>query len=124
MQLSSDGRLIGTHLWDYLEWHKSITYQEFIELKLSNGFTPVNEEWLMQTIISHTDIKVVVDAKMPTTEEDAKVLQRLEVLENIYNYDISSNIIPEIFSKEMWDITKETTSFDQYFFHTIRFIIR
>lgn len=118
LQLSSDGRIIGTHSWEHLdvENYDSITYQEFKNLKLSNGFTPVNEEWLMQTIKKHPDIKVVVDAKMPTTEQDAMVLQRLENLQEIYNCDISSNIIPEVFSKEMWDILKETTTFDKYFF--------
>ncbi len=118
LQLSSDGRIIGTHCWEYLNIQNSemITYEEFKALKLSNGLTPVNEEWLMETIIAHPDVKIVVDAKMPTTEQDALVLQRLETLEKIYNCDISSNIIPEVFSKEMWDIVKETTTFDKYFF--------
>jgi hypothetical protein len=53
---------------------------------------------------------------MDSTEGDAAVLARLEELEGIYGIDISPNIIPEVFSKEMWDIVKETTTFDRYLF--------
>ena len=70
----------------------------------------------MQTIITHPDVRFIIDAKMDTTEGDSAVLSRLETLESIYNVDISQNIIPEIFSKEMWDIVKEQTSFDRYLF--------
>ena len=45
-----------------------------------------------------------------------KVLERLEELASIYNVDISQNIIPEIFSKEMWDIVKESLQYQQYIF--------
>ena len=117
-QLSSDGRLIGTHSWEHLEtkYPSSITYEEFKALELSNDFTPANEEWLMQTIMAHPDVKFVIDAKGDSIETDVLVLQRIEALESIYNYDISSNIIPEIFSKEMWEVAKKTTSFDKYFY--------
>lgn len=117
LQLSSDGRLIGTHWGDHLDgYYEGITYDDFCEMTLTNGDTPVNERWLMETIMAHPDVVIVVDAKMPTTEEDALVLQRLEELESIYDYDLSANIIPEVFSVEMWDILKETTSFDHYLF--------
>ncbi len=118
LKLSTDGRLIGSHAGEFLE-HKmpeQLTYEEFKELRLENGFTPVNEEWLMQTIIQYPDVKIVVDAKMPDMEGDAAVLARIEQLEGLYNCDVSPNIIPEVFSKEMWDIVKETTTFDRYFF--------
>ena len=70
----------------------------------------------METIRAYPDINIIIDAKMDTTEGDAAVLSRLEELEGIYGIDISPNIIPEVFSKEMWDIVKETTTFDRYFF--------
>lgn len=118
LRLSSDGRIIGTHDGEGLEPCdlSNITYEEFKALKLSNGYTPVNEEWLMDTIINYPDVRIVVDAKMPTIEEDALVLERLEELERIYDRDISANIIPEVFSIEMWDILKEGTTFDKYFY--------
>ena len=53
---------------------------------------------------------------MDTTEGDAAVLARLEELESIYGIDISGNIIPEVFSKEMWAIVKENTTFDRSLF--------
>ncbi len=118
LKLSSDGRLIGTHDGEGLDVcdFSDITYDEFKTLRLSNGYTPVNEEWLMDTIINYPDVRIVVDAKMPTTEEDVLVLQRLEKLEKIYDCDISANIIPEVFSVDMWNILKETTTFDKYFY--------
>ena len=118
LKLSSDGRIIGSHAGEHLPNvnFQTITYAEFKELKLDNQMTPVNEEWLMETIISHPDVKIIVDAKMPTQVEDDKVLQRIEYLESVYNYDVSANIIPEVFSLEMWEILKETTSFNSYIF--------
>ena len=118
LRLSSDGRIIATHAWEHIDVPNpySITYEEFKAIRLDNGFTPANEEWLMETIISYPDVRFIIDAKMDTTEGDSAVLARLEALESIYNIDISQNIIPEIFSKEMWDIVKEQTSFDRYLF--------
>lgn len=121
LKLSSDGRLIGTHAGENIESSEivnfdDVTYDEFKKLRLVNGYTPVNEEWLMDTIINYPDIKIVVDAKSNTIEEDAAVVQRFEQLEKIYNYDVSANIIPEVFSLEMWNILKKTTTFYKYLF--------
>ena len=118
LRLSSDGRIIATHAWEHIDnyYTNDITYDEFKQIRLDNGFTPANEEWIMETIIAYPDVRFVIDAKMDTTEGDAAVLARLEELESIYNVDISPNIIPEIFSKEMWDIVKEQTTFDRYLF--------
>ena len=118
LKLSTDGKLIASHAGEYLEYAtpEDLTYAEFTALKLSNGYTPANEEWLVQTMISHPDVKIVVDAKMPNIDGDVAVLQRIETLESIYNHDFSANIIPEVFSKEMWDALSETTTFDRYLF--------
>ncbi len=116
-KLSTDGRLIGTHSFEHLEiTDANITYDEFKQLKLANGFTPVNEEWLAETIKSHPDVKIIIDAKMDTTEGDVAVLARIEALEKIYDIDISANIIPEIFSVEMWEEAQKCTTFDGYLF--------
>lgn len=118
LRLSSDGRIIATHAWEHIHVQdpENISYEAFKALRLDNGFTPVNEEWLIETIQKYPDVRIVVDAKMDTAEADAAVLARLEALEAIYHIDISHNIIPEIFSKEMWDLAKEQTTFDRYLF--------
>lgn len=121
LKLSSDGRLIGTHAGENIDTSNfsnfsSFTYEEFKKIRLVNGYTPVNEEWLMDIIMTYPDIKIVVDAKGDTIEEDLLIVQRFEELEKIYNTDISSNIIPEVFSVEMWDTLKETTTYDKYLF--------
>ena len=118
LRLSSDGRLIASHSGEHLGEVDldNITYEEFKALRLENGYTPANEEWIMETLIAYPDVKIIVDAKMDTAAGDAAVLERLEALEAIYGYDISANIIPEVFSVEMWDIVKETTTFDKYLF--------
>ncbi len=117
LMLSSDGRLIGTHCFEHLPvYDPQISYADFSALKLANGMTPINEEWLVETIRTHPDVKIVVDAKMETTEQDAAVLQRIEALEELYGLDLSDNIIPEIFSIEMWELVRESTSFNSYFF--------
>lgn len=118
LRLSSDGRIIATHAWEHIDISdpSNISYEDFKKIRLDNGFTPANEEWLIETIITYPDVRFVIDAKMDTTEGDSSVLARLEALESIYDVDISKNIIPEIFSKEMWDIVKEQTSFERYLF--------
>ena len=117
LKLSSDGKIISTHDWEHLDvYNPTITYEEFKTLKLSNGFTPANEEWIIETIKKYPDVIFIIDAKMNTTEGDAAVLTRLEELESIYNIDISKNIIPEVFSIEMWEIVKKATSFDKYLY--------
>ena len=118
LRLSSDGRLIATHAWEHLDVCDPdlLTYEEFKALRLENGYTPVNEEWLIETICQYPDVNFVIDAKMDTDEGDAAVLIRLEQLEDVYGIDISDRIIPEIFSKEMWDMVKDTTSFSRYLF--------
>lgn len=121
LKLSSDGRLIGTHAGENIDTSEfssfsDLTYEQFKEIRLSNGYTPVNEEWLMDTIMTYPDIRIVVDAKGDTIEEDSLIDQRFEELEKIYNYDLSINIIPEVFSVEMWDTLKDTTTYDKYLF--------
>ncbi len=117
LMLSSDGRLIATHHFEHLNVAStSLSYGEFTALTLDNGMTPVNEEWLVETIRSHPDVKIVVDAKMETREEDTAVLARIEELESIYGIDLSANIIPEIFSIEMWEAVQKCTTFHSYLF--------
>lgn len=121
LKLSSDGRLIGTHAGENIDISgfssfSNLTYEEFKQIKLFNGYTPVNEEWLIDTIINYPEVKFVIDAKGDTLEEDALIDQRFEELEKIYNYDFSKNIIPEVFSLEMWNTLKECTTYDKYLF--------
>lgn len=121
LKLSSDGRLIGTHAGENIDTSdissfSSLTYEEFKKIRLLNGYTPVNEEWLMDIIMTYTDVKIVVDAKGDTLEEDALIVERFEALEKTYGFDLSANIIPEVFSVEMWNVLKETTTYDRYFF--------
>lgn len=121
LKLSSDGRLIGTHAGENIDTSdissfSSLTYEEFKKIRLLNGYTPVNEEWLMDIIMTYTDVRIVVDAKGDTLEEDALIVERFEALEKTYGFDLSANIIPEVFSVEMWNVLKETTTYDRYFF--------
>ena len=118
LSLSSDGYLIGTHDGEHLGDLDpcAMTYAEFGQLRLDGGYTPVSEEWLIDTLRQYPDVTIVVDAKMPTTAQDAEVLLRLEALQEIYDIDLSANIIPEVFSIEMWEILKENTTFDRYVF--------
>ncbi len=117
LKLSSDGRLIGTHQFEHLPVQdESISYKAFTDLRLTGGLTPVNEEWLVQTLLAYPDLQIVVDAKMNTTEGDVAVLRRIEELEDIYGVDLSDRIIPEIFSIDMWEDVQLCTTFDRYFF--------
>lgn len=117
IKLSCDGRLISTHSWEHLSGgYDGMGYNDFISLRLDGGYTPVNEEWLIEMLKEYSDVTVIVDAKMETTLLDAEVIKRLNELQRIHNVDLSDRIIPEIFSIEMWDEIKEKTSFNKHLF--------
>ncbi len=117
LKLSCDGRLIATHSWEHLTGgYDGISYDDFLALELEGGYTPVNEDWLIEMLNEYPDVTVIVDAKMDTTLLDAEVIKRLEALEDIHGIDLSDRIIPEVFSIEMWEIIRETTSFTQHLF--------
>lgn len=115
LKLSSDGYLMATHSWEHLpDGYDGMAYEDF--LQLDGGYTPVNEQWLMQMLQDYPDVTVIVDAKMATTTEDAAVIQRLDALQEIYHIDLSERILPEIFSVEMWQQLEGKVSFRQFLF--------
>ncbi len=117
LKLSSDGKLIATHSWEHLSGgYDGISYQDFISLKLDGGYTPANEDWLIEILTEYPDVTLIIDAKMETTLLDAEVIKRLNELQEIYQIDLSDRIIAEIFSVEMWDAIKNEVNFNQYLF--------
>ena len=109
-ELSSDGKLIGTHYYNHLEKYninESTTYEEFKTYKINDKYTPVNEEWLIETLTSYKDVKIILDTKY----NEMEIYQRLK---NI-NID-TSNIIPQLYSKEMWETMKNNYNFKEYYF--------
>ena len=117
MKLSSDGRVIATHSWEHLAGgYDGIAYADFLTLTLDGGYTPVNEDWLVEMLLAYPDVTVVADAKMADTIGDAAVIQRLYALQAERGIDLSSRIVPEVFSIEMWQALADTTDFDGYLF--------
>ena len=117
LKLSSDGRLIGTHSWEHLaDGYDGISYEDFKSLVLDGGYTPVNEDWLVEILTEYSDITLIIDAKMETTTQDALVIKRLNELQTIHGIDISDKIIPEIFSVEMWEEIKDEVTFSYFLF--------
>ncbi len=117
LKLSSDGRLIATHSWEYLaRGYDGITYADFLALSLEGGYTPVNEDWLVEMLAAYPDVTVIVDAKMDTAEGDAAVIRRLYDLQAERGIDLTSRIVPEIFSVEMWEMLSDEVSFSRCLF--------
>ena len=109
--LSNDGKLIGTHNYEGFEGFdlsNGISYEEFNNFKINGKYTPVNEEWLIDTIVKFPDVKIIIDTKSSYEE----IYERLENL----NVDLKDNIIPQIYSKEMWDFFKNGYEYKQYIF--------
>lgn len=116
-KLSSEGKLIGTHSWEHLDGgYDGMPYEEFTALRLEGGYTPVNEDWLVEMLRAYPDVTVIADAKEATTLQDAEVIKRLYALGEMHGIDLSDRIIPEIFSVEMWEAVRETTSFSAHLF--------
>lgn len=117
LKLSGDGKLIATHSWEHLyDGYDGISYEDFLSLKLDGGYTPANEDWLIEILKKYPDITIIVDAKMETTILDAAVIKRFNELQSIHNIDLSDRIISEIFSIEMWEELKDEVSFNQFLF--------
>ena len=116
-KLSSDGKIISTHSWEHLSsGYDGISYEEFTSLTLDGGYTPVNEEWLINMLKTYPDVTVIADAKMETTLLDAEVIKRLYNIGEENSIDLSNRIIPEVFSIEMWQAIKNTTNFNNHLF--------
>ena len=117
LKLSSDGRLIGTHSWEHLsDGYDGMSYEAFCALRLEGGYTPVNEDWLVEMLRKYPDVTVIVDAKMETTLEDAAVIKRLNELQTIHGIDLSERIISEVFSVEMWQALDGQVTFKHFLF--------
>jgi hypothetical protein len=93
-----------------------MAYDDFCALTLEGGYTPANEQWLVEMLTNYPDVTLIVDAKMDTTLLDAEVIKRVYALEEIYGIELSDRVIPEVFSVEMWDAIKDTTDFDKHLF--------
>ncbi len=83
-----------------------------MKLKVFNRFTPINEEWLIKTLESHPDIKIIIDSKI----DPIGVLDRIVKLNNNTEIDLNNVIIPQIYSLDMWKIAKEKYSFKEYIY--------
>ena len=117
LKLSSDGKLIGTHSWEHLTGgYDGMSYDAFLSLRLEGGYTPVNEDWLIETLKQYPDVTVIVDAKMEDTLQDAEVIKRLHRLQDEREIDLSDRIIPEVFSVEMWEAIRTETAFNNHLF--------
>lgn len=117
LKLSCDGKLMATHSWEHLEGgYDGMTYADFCALRLDGGYTPVNEDWLVEMLRSYPDVTVIVDAKMDTPQQDAAVLRRLHDLQEIHGIDLSERIIGEVFSVQMWQELENQVSFTRFLF--------
>lgn len=117
LRLSTDGHLIGTH--DY-EWFddptvmNGISYDAFKQLKICGGaYTPIQETWLLQTLQAYPDVKIVIDTK---EDESTRVYERLSALAEMYQIDLSRCVIPQIYSREMWQYFQAHDDYDEYIY--------
>lgn len=118
-RFSLDGRLIGTHEFEWFDDRDAlsangITYDEFKQLKICDGaYTPIQEEWFMQMLQTHPDVKIVMDTK----EDDyVRVYEHLRELGETYQVDLHSVIIPQIYSYAMWEYLRTDDLYDEYIY--------
>lgn len=107
---SSDGKLIGNHNWEYV--NKNITYEEYKNLKINGKYTGVTLDFIFEIITEYSDIKIVLDTK---EEDEVAVIDEIVLQANLIDLDISSNIIPQIYTSQMWEQIKDY-NFDQFIF--------
>ena len=110
---SSDGKLVGTHKFEYLpgnSLNNRISYDEYNATKIDGKFTGINEEKLFDLIRSYPDAKFIIDTK---EKDPFLVYSRIIDLANEQGLDISSSIIPFIFSVKMLDMINEKYDFKE-----------
>lgn len=114
-ELSTDNKMIGTHDYNYIDQYSnsnSFNYDEFKQLKINHEYTPITEDWLINILINYDDIKVVLDTK----HNEIEIYERLNNIQQELNISFKDKIIPQLYSKEMWDLMKDKYDYSEYIF--------
>lgn len=89
----------------------NLTYNEYMNKKIYDKYTPIDLEFLLNYLDSHTDLYISIDMK-----DDLK--KSYEVLYNTANAmnknDVLSRIIVSIYNEEEYKLVKSIYNFDNY----------
>ena len=98
---SSDGRLVGTHTYEYLDGHSMrnrIAYQDYKNTKIAGKFEGITEESLLALCKIFPECKFIIDTK---EKNPTAVYYRIIDLAKQQNLDISKTILPFVSSRDM-----------------------
>ena len=110
---SKEGKLVGTHKFEYLSGYSlenRIPYDQYMKTKIDGKFTGITEEKLFDLIRSYPDAQFIIDTK---EKDPFLVYSRIIDLAKEKNIDISSSIIPFVFSEKMLDLLNEKYDFKE-----------
>ena len=113
---SSDGKLVGSHCFEYLDGYSfknRISYDEFKNTKIAGKFEGITEESLLNLCRLFPECKFIIDTK---EKDEFSVYKRIVNLAEQQNLDISKAILPFVCSKEMLINLEKIYDFQEFMF--------
>lgn len=110
---SKDGKLIGTHKFEYFDGYSlknRIDFEEYKKTRIAGLYEGITEESLIDIIKKHPECKIIVDTK---EQNPISVYERIVELAKERNVELSSSILPFVSSKDMLEKIQRLYDFDE-----------
>jgi len=117
---TSDDRIVLWHHWDrpFCSKYKKgtvPTYEQFMESKIYDQYTPLDLEALLRLMKDHPDIRVVVDGKCTKKSEVKKQFRTIvSTAKSLGAAEALDRLVVEIYTKEMFDVVDGVYHFSEY----------
>lgn len=116
--LTTDQKLVLKHYW---KDNEISSYQTFIQNKLSNKYTPLDINMLLDYMEKYPDLYIVIDTKENEYSGTISNVYKQIVLETQKrNPKILERFIAQIYSFEEYEEIKEIYNFSNYIFSTYK----
>lgn len=111
---SKEHELIATHKYEYLKGYgknNKIPFEEYENTKILGKYHGMTSERLFELIKKYPDAKFIIDTK---ESDQFEVYSKLIDDANEAGVDISKNVLPFVFSKEMLEKLEQKYNFEEY----------
>lgn len=120
LEYTSDDRIVLWHHWDRpfcskYKKGKKPTYEQFMNSKIYDRYTPMDLEALLRLMAEYPDIRIVTDSKY--TKSSTVKKQFKTIVSTAKKLGVSSvldRLVVEIYTKEMFDVVDGVYHFKEY----------
>lgn len=120
MEYTSDGRIVLWHHWDRpfcskYKKGKKPTYEQFMNSKIYDRYTPMDLEALLKLMAEYPDIRVVTDSKYTKTSIVKKQFKTIvSTAKKLGVSSVLDRLVVEIYTKDMFDVVDGVYHFKEY----------